>query len=323
MLPTITQRLMMLAAIIIGTACWLPVLPILMPSDGSDGLSLLDSRSGVLWACGVLLLAGLPALGVGLYVSSSGNPLSGVFTIGISLMVLAGQGGSMQGLIWRQAERPKETAQGGSVFMQLEIEMLLWTLLWCLVMWLIRFLRLPIRKAWVPGRLKTGFSTAITEEDTPRFVLHVRPAMAGLLCAALAWVICMFLMQSPATGQVIGSVLLAFVIAGLTARLILPTGNVVYLLLSPLLVGFVAYAYAAVSHGSMSAEELIQAWQREEIAGPVFAMPIHWASAGLIGVSMGIGMAQAIDRVRSEETAAREAEQAAKKTSDAKGSSPA
>ncbi|MGB0767080.1 MAG: hypothetical protein ACPGYV_05175, partial [Phycisphaeraceae bacterium] len=156
----------------------------------------------------------------------------------------------------------------------------------------------------VPRRLTTPFekSVPIEEEDTPRFVLHVRPALAGLLCAALGWILCRFIMQTPATGQVIGSILLSFVIAGLTARLILPTGNVVFLLLSPLLVGFVSYAMAAVMHGSASGDDLILRWQRGEIIGPMFAMPIHWASAGLIGVSVGIGMAQAIDRVRVEDS---------------------
>lgn len=306
MLPTITQRLLMVAAILIGTPCWLPILPLLMAADGSSGLSLLDARAGVFGACALLLLAGLPALLTGLYVSATGNPLSGVFTIGLSLMILAGHGGSMTGLIWRQAERPASEPSGGSIFMQLEIEMALWALAWCLVMFLTRRFRMLIRGKWVPSRLKTIFSKTLTEEDTPRFVLHVRPGLAGLLCAALGWILCRFLMQSPDSGQVIGSILLAFVLAGLTARLALPTGNVVYLLLSPLLVGFVSYAYAAVLHGSASSDDLILLWQRGDITGPMFAMPIHWASAGLLGVSIGIGMAQAIDRVRVEENTSRE-----------------
>lgn len=304
MLPTITQRLLMLAAIILGTVCWLPVLPLLTAADGSSGLSLLDARVGVFWGCVALFGAGLPALLAGLYVSSSGNPLSGIFTLGLSLMVLAGYGGSMNGLVWRQAERAWTDASGGSIFMQLEIEMMLWVLAWCLMMLLIRKFRPRIRHRLVPGRLTTSFDKTTTEEDTPRFVLQVRPAAAGLACAGLAWVLCRFLMQTHTTGQVIGSILLAFIIASLTARLALPTGNVVYLLMSPLLAGFVSYAFAAVTHGTASAEELIMRWQRGEIGGPMYAMPIHWASAGLIGVTIGIGMAQAIDRVRVEENGA-------------------
>lgn len=304
MLPTITQRLLMLVALVVGTLCLLPILPMLTAADGSSGLSLLDARIGVFGACGLLLLAGLPALLLGLYVSSSGNPLSGVFTIGFALMILAGHGGSMSGLIWRQGDRPSSEASGGSIFMQLEVEMALWALAWCFMMFLLRRYRARIRSRLVPGRLRTFFSTQlpIEEDDTPRFVLHVRPGMAGLLCAALAFVLCKVLMQTPTSGQVIGSILLSFIIAGLAARLILPTGNVVYLLLSPLAVGFATYAMGAVLHGSASADDLIMRWQRGEITGPMFAMPIHWASAGLIGVSVGIGMAQAIDRVRIEET---------------------
>ncbi len=308
MLPTITQRLMMTAAIVLGTLCWLPVLPMLRPADGYAGLSLLDARAGVVWACIALLLAGLPALIAGLYVSSSGNPLSGVFTIAVSLMIMAGHGGSMQGLIWRQAERATDQPQGGSVFMQLAIEMVLWALAWCLMMFLVRRFRHRIRAAFVPKLLKTPFKKVdvpIEEEDTPRFVLQVRPAMAGLLCGALAWILCRFIMQTPDNGQVIGSILVAFLLAGLTARLTLPTGNVVFLLLSPLLVGFVSYAYGSVLHGTLSAQELQMAWQRGQIVGPMLAVPIHWASAGLIGVSVGIGMAQAIDRVRVEENSGR------------------
>jgi hypothetical protein len=303
MLPTITQRLMMLAALIIGTLCLLPILPMLTAADGSSGLSLLDARIGPVQACGLIILASLPALLLGLYLSASGNPLSGVFTLGFALMILSAHGGSMTGLIWRQAERPRDEASGGSIFMQLEIEMMLWALGWCAVMVLIRLLRTPIRDRLVPKRLRTTFSSQmeIVEDDTPRFVLHVRPGMAGLLCASLGFVLAKVLMQTPTTGQVIGSILLAFLVAGLAARLIIPTGNVVYLLLSPLAVGFATYAIAAVIHGSVSGDELILRWQRGEITGPTFAMPIHWASAGLVGVSIGIGMAQAIDRVRVAE----------------------
>lgn len=303
MLPTITQRLMMMAAIALGIVCWLPVLPMLRAADASSGLSLLDARAGMVWACVALLLAGLPALLAGLYVSSSGNPLSGIFTLATSLMVIAAKGGSMTGLIWRQADRPRGASSGGSIFMQLEIEMLLWALALCFMMFLIRRFRHSIRERLVPRRLKTPFArtTPIVEEDTPRFVLQVRPVLSGVVCGALAWILCRFLMQTPDTGQVIGPILLSFLIASLTARLALPTGNVVFLLLSPLGAGFVAYAYAAVLHGSLSADELILAWQRGQIVGPMFAMPIHWASAGLMGVSLGIGMAQAIDRVREEE----------------------
>ena len=311
MLPTITQRLMMLAAIIVSTLCMLPVLPMLMPADGSSGLSLLDARVGVVQACVLLFLAGLPALLIGLYISSSGNPMSGVFTIGFSLMILAAQGGSMTGLIWRQAERPATQPSGGSIFMQLEVEMALWALAWCLMMFLLRKFRKRIRNKLVPDRLQTFFSkqVPIEEDDTPRFVLHVRPGMAGILCAVIAFVLCKVLMQTPTTGQVIGSILVAFIIAGLAARLILPTGNVVYLLLSPLVVGFATYALGAVMHGSASADDLILRWQNREITGPMFAMPIHWASAGLIGVSIGVGVAQAIDRVRVEEAYYRRAKQ--------------
>lgn len=306
MLPTITQRLMMVAAIVLGTLCWLSVLPLLKAADGSAGLSLMDARSGVVMACVWMLLAGLPALLAGLYVSSAGNPLSGVFTVGISLMILAAHGGSMQGLINRQAERPSGEPTGGAIFLQLEMEMVLWALAWCLMMFLTRRYRWWIRHTLVPRRLKTPFPPTLTEEDTPRFVLQVRPAMAGLLCAMLGWILCRYIMQTHENGQVIGSILLSFVLAGLTARLALPTGNVVFLLLSPLLVGFASYAYATLLHGSASADELILRWQRGEVVGPMFAMPIHWASAGLIGVSVGIGMAQAIDRVRTEEHEARQ-----------------
>lgn len=309
MLPRITQRLMMLTALTISTLCLLPALTMLTPADGSPGLSLMDTRAGLVWACGLLLLAGLPALLLGLYVSSSGNPLSGVFTIGFAFMILAAKGGSMTGLIYRQAERPADHPRGGSIFMQLEIEMVIWVLAWSVMMFLLRLYRLRIRRLFVPSILQTNFSSQmeIEEDDTPRFVLLVRPLLAGLLCAVLGWLLCRALMQTPTSGQVIGSILLAFTIAGLSARLILPTGNVVYLLLSPLLVGFVSYAMGALTHGSASADSLILRWQQGEITAPMLAMPIHWASAGLVGVSVGVGMAQGIDRVRIDDAYYRKA----------------
>lgn len=303
MLPTITQRLMMVAATIVSTLSLLAILTSLTAADGSSGISLFDARVGVLWACALLLLAGLPALITGLYVSSSGNPLSGVFTIGLALTILAAQGGSMTGLIHRQAERVSDAPSGGAIFMQLEIEMAIWALAWCLMMILLRRYRLHVRERCVPRQLRTAFSSyiAIQEDDTPHFVLHARPIFAGLLCTALGWMLCRMLMQTPTSGQAIGSILVAFTLAGLSARLILPTSNVAYLLLSPLGVGFITYATGAMTLGSVSAQDLILRWQSGDIPPPIFAMPIHWASAGFVGVSVGVGISQAIDRIRIED----------------------
>lgn len=299
MLPTITQRTLMLIAIVAATLAWLAIQLPLTAAHGSSGLSLMDARVGVLFACLLLLAAGLPAMVGAIYVSASGNPLSGIFTTGFALIILAGQGGSMTGLIRRQSA-------GGGIFTTLMIELLLWALAWCVLMFLIRRFRDFVRGNLVPPRLQTPFSRKLTEEDTPRFVLHVAPIVAGLICSTLGYVGCRYLIATPATGQVIGALLVVFTCSAFAAREFVPTGNVVFLVLSPLIVAVAGYAHMAVTHGTASAQDLIGLWQTGQITGPARALPIHYASAGMVGVALGIGLAQAIDRVRFAEEVVRQ-----------------
>lgn len=294
MLPTITQRTLMLIAIVAAALAWLAIKLPLTAAQGSSGLSLMDARVGVTFACLLLLAAGLPALIGAMYVSASGNPLSGVFTTGFALLILAGQGGSMTGLIHRQDS-------GGGLFVKLMIELGLWAVAWCLLMFLIRRYRDAVRGQLVPPRLQTPFSRKLTEEDTPRFVLHVAPIVAGLICTTLGYVGCRYLIATPQTGQVIGALLVVFTCAAFAAREFVPTGNVVFLVLSPLIVALAGYAHMAVTHGTASPQDLIALWQTGQITGPARALPIHYASAGMVGVAAGIGLAQAIDRVRFAE----------------------
>lgn len=299
MLPTITQRLMMLAAITVGTLAWMMVFRQLLPADGSAGISLMDARSGTLLAGLLLLVAGLPALLSAVYLASAGNPLSGIYTVGFSLMIVAGLGGSADGLYHRQPTWA--SGGGGGIFIKLGLELVLWAAAWCLLMFLVRRYRQRVRNRFVPRRLKTPYaavSERLTEEDTPKFVLRVAPIVAGLLCSAIGWLGCMLLIRNATNGQVIGAMLVSFTIAALTARLVIPTGNVVFLVLSPLLAGFVAYAHSAVVHADASSTDLIGLLHRGALIGPAVTLPIHWASAGMVGVATGIGMAQAIDRVR-------------------------
>ena len=299
MLPTITHRLMMAAAITLGTLAWLLAFGRLLAPDGSAGISLMDARSGTVWSGLWLLVAGLPALAGALYLAAAANPLSGVFSVGFSLMILAGFGGSAQGLYHRQPGWG--SGSGGAMYIRLEIELALWAAAWCLLMFLMHRYRETIRSRWVPGRLRTSYTPApgkLPEQDTPKFVLHVVPILAGLFCAALGWLGCVLMIQSTSNGQVIGSILFCFTVASLVARLAVPTGNALFLVLSPLLTGFVAYAYSAVVHADASATDLIGLLHGGKLLGPAMALPIHWASAGMVGVAAGIGVAQAIDRVR-------------------------
>jgi len=282
---------MMIAVIVVGTMAWMTVFGQLQAIDGSQGVSLVDARVGM-WRAGlVLFLLGVPAILGGLYVSAAGNPMSGLFTTAFCLLILAGRGGAIEGVMHRQAS-------GGGLYVQLGMELALWALAWCFLMFVIRKFRDTVRGRWVPVRLMTPFSEELTEEETPKFVVAFKPVMAGILCGALGWLGCTYLIQSPSSGQVIGAILLAFTVAGVVARLIIPTGNVVFLILSPLIAGFIAYGQMALTHGGITGTDLIALFQKGELPGPALALPIHWASAGLVGVTTGIGIAQALLRVK-------------------------
>ena len=117
MFPTLRNRLIIVAAAIIGGIVWCWAVPSLQAADHSPGPSLTTANGGAVHATVMLLVIGLPAIVLGLIASATGNPLSGLFAAGAALCALGGAGGSIQGWL----HRPGVTLPGDFGWLALEV----------------------------------------------------------------------------------------------------------------------------------------------------------------------------------------------------------
>ena len=285
MLPAFKQRLLITAAAIAGGLVWVLAAGPLGPADASSGLSLFDAQIGVLPALLVLVLAGLPALALAMGVSATGHPLAGIFTAATGLTCLAGAGGPIRGFVWRH------TLPGGYGWLLGE------TVLWAglLLAWIALTHRLrPIlrpRLGWLATPAHWGDDLSLTLPDG-------RALLAGLVSMVAAGALATLLLQSQDTGQVIGSLILAFAVGGMVAHLLVAQPNPLAILLSPLALGFVAYGYVLLSPDLGSRDAVLAAWYGRALWGPALALPIYYASAGVCGCTVGLGIAQSIHQAR-------------------------
>lgn len=298
MLPSIRQRLIIACGLALGGACWLASRGMLSPADGSTGLSLFDARVGIVPAVVCVALAGIPALALGLLSSATGNPLSGVFTVAASLLILAGQDGSMSGWI-RRTSLPDGYAL-------LAAEMLIWQLGVVVILVATAKLRSPMRSRWPALAFDDHLGV-----DTRIHFPQALSLAGGATCALVAGVLSFFLIRSDAAGQVIGALITAFAIGATVAQMVFPQPNPVGILFSPAIVAMAAYGYVLFSFGTH--DEVLAAWFAQtsssaaanaRLPGPAMALPIHYASAALAGCAIGVGMAQAFDAARVQATEA-------------------
>lgn len=283
MLPQLKHRLIIGLSLVIGGLCWLLAHGALTAADGSGGLSLMDAHVGTAAAVLIVIAAGIPAIVLGLVTAATGNPLAGTFTVCGSLLWLASMGGSIDGYLLR-TDLP-------SGYRQLAIESVIWLVLLAVVFVGIDRLRTVVRPSLqkLASKQHHGARTQLT---LPR----VRPLLAGLITAAAGAFICNLLIQSPDGGQVNGSLMLGFGVAALVGNMIVPQRNPLVILLSPLIVGLVTYAWVAASYTSHDA--LLVDLYRHNLLNLALALPIHYASSGVVGCALGVGLAQTLEHVR-------------------------
>lgn len=288
MLPEVQMRMLIGAALLIaGSCCWWAA-GLLAHPDGHSGLSLIASGQGplaALRAVVVMLLACLPALAMGLLISALGNPLGGVFVLAGSLTVAAIRGGPIDGLLWR--------ADSLALYYALLAELAIWAGLFIAFLWFERRTRRPLRmrfRRWA-RRDHLGHHLNI---DLPR-----RPGawIAGLLCAGGGGFGAYVLIQSTATGQLVGSLLLAFLVSATFAHLLIAQWNPIPILLAPLLAASVAYGYVLWQFESYTT--FVHAANAGQVWGPALVPPIYYVSAGIAGCAMGVGLGQAIEHSRA------------------------
>jgi len=280
MLPIFRHRIVIVIATALGATLWISIYPLVMPIDGSSGLSLMSARVGVLGATVTVAAVGLVSLGLGLIASAMGNPLGGVFAVSMGLCALAVKGGGIHGWMLRSA-LPGD-------YGLLMVEVLIWQSGVAGMLFLVQWLHSPVRALW----------PALAYEDHLGVDLHLRFPQtqawaAGLVCALCGFGIGCMLVRSSDIGQVIGSLFLSFAMGGLVAGLIFPSVNPVGVLFSPAVVAVIAYAYMWLRFDSH--EAVLRAWFEHQLPGVGLAMPIHFVSAGVAGCSVGMGLAQVIE----------------------------
>ena len=290
MLPVLRQRILIAVGVILGGIVWMRAQGALAPSDASSGITLFDASAGPIIAAVIALLAGLPAIVAGLITSGTGHPLSGVFVVAFALMMLAAAGGSIDGFLWR-SELPGR-------YGVLMLEMILWTTGWLALLLAIHRTRAAASRRYP--------KLADAHEHFGRDVKIVHPSgksfLAGLIAAGVGGLLSNLLIQSAATGQVIGSLILAFAIGALVAQMIVPQSHPLGILLAPTAVAVIGYAFMLVSPHLGSTDAVLRDWYRGELPGLVLALPIQYASAGMVGCTLGIGLGQSFDHARTVAT---------------------
>lgn len=283
MLPPLKHRLVIGITLVAGALCWLLAIGSLRAVDGSTGLSLMDARVGTVTAVLLVVVAGLPACIAGLIAASTGNPLAGTFTVAGALLPLGAMGGSIMGY-FRRAALP-------GVFKPLAIESVIWLVYLAVAFVLIDRLRKRVRPCISKLTVKHHLGTR-TELSTP----SINALLAGLVTAVGGAFACNILLQSPDGGQVNCGLLIGFAVAALIAQTAVPQRNPIVILLSPMLVAIGAYLWAGSIYSVP--DNLLADLYRGDLPNLAYALPIQYASSGVAGCAIGVGMAQTMEHAR-------------------------
>jgi hypothetical protein len=288
--------LLILLAVVVGGLLWLLAGPMLQAVDGGSGYTLFSAQSGPIVATLVMALLGLPIVALGLAISASGHPLSGVFAVGTALCFLAGSGGAVDGWLLRAADHDALPQSYGILIG----ETLIWQLGVVLMLTGIALLRSPLRARW----------PALAYDDHLGVDIHIRlPQMqaviAGAMCTVVAGIIAFIFIRSSDTAQVMGSLIFAFTVGGCVAHLAFPHSNPVGIVLSPAILSILAYAWMMVGGHLATTSSVMEMWfalrYRVPLPGGLaMALPIHYISAGIVGCTLGIGLAHAFESPRPE-----------------------
>ncbi|MFW6335668.1 MAG: hypothetical protein ACOC3G_00865 [Phycisphaeraceae bacterium] len=287
MLPPLPQRLLILVALLLGGGfLWWAGRDAMVVGQGAQLLS----PGGVM-----LLLLALPAAGLGLIVSATGHPATGLFVLGVCLLIPAAVGGPIDAELYR--------LQSVSRFGVMLAEAALWLALLVGYAALLKASRGKLRNV-LPGSLLRamlaegagGQSDAEHDEPDPWGFSPV-PLLTSLgIAVIVGGVLGVVMLQSSRTGQVFAGLILAFAAAGALARSVAPRMSVVGVIASPLVVAGIGYAWVLVRFRDN--EALLKAWFTGELWGLATARPIDFASAGVTGCVIGIGIARGIARAR-------------------------
>lgn len=278
---------MMMIAVFLGGLVWMAADGPLSDAAGWSGLSLLDARVGVVLAIAMAVLAGVPAVVGGWLAAWAGRRLAGAMVVSGALLFLAAAGGGVSGFIDRTQAAP--WAYGWLI-----VESALWAA------GLIAFLAvLAVGYRVVRPRLPRWLITAEQEKRglperegwTWRVTTTDLPAVA--VAVAVGLVVTHAVISTPDPRQAMGGLVLAFLLATLAGKLTASDASEPVLLLTPMIVAAIGYAYILLAYSS--GRQVEAALYTNRLTGLALAMPIHYASAGTLGAVLGIALAEGSD----------------------------
>jgi hypothetical protein len=285
MLPNLRQR----AVIVLGCAaaawCCLQMQPWLAPIGPGEGMVLRDVYGGLPAGIVALLGAVAPAVIIAGCVSAMGHPISGVFVVSIALVVLVSAGGGSRGFFYRH-ELPE-------AWRWLTVEALVLLLGLAGTLMGLHVLRPAMRR-----RLRGRGRVRLAGRRTRLTRLTASAALAGVIAAAVGGLLTHVLVRNTEVGQIVGGLVVAFFVAGLVGHVVAPSRYPAGVLGSPLVVATLAYLWMLGDDGATT-ESILAALYGGTLPGLVLPLPLHYASAGLLGATLGVGLAEVIERSRS------------------------
>lgn len=297
MLSPVWQRMGMIAGILLGSLCWLGILPSLQSVSGTGGLVLLDTHS--VWQSVVLVaIAGIPAMALGTLLSTVGRFTAGVTILAGSLLVLSWYGGPTMGWMQRAA---LPGAYWGLIF-----ETLIWQLLMlCAIGLMYRFR--PVVHGTLPHLLRHDQPQWQTKLGIPAS----REIIAAVISAAISGIMAYLLIRNGSPKQVLVSLVVSFALGAGVGQSTIPNSNPIAIFISPGIVAIIAYLMVIMRFGNDTAvfqvlfgSSVPGTKLMAQFPGPALALPIHYLSAGLLGCCFGIGIASATAMPTEEDTLA-------------------
>ncbi|MEM9914449.1 MAG: hypothetical protein AAF911_05775 [Planctomycetota bacterium] len=293
MLPSQTQRLLMLLAVVVGIPAWWWAAGFLPPADGLSGWALSDSRVGLGRAAGLVLAAALPAVIAAGLIAATGNPLSGVCCVALA-GVIAHHGSSIVGVARRAAELGNEAGSAAAVYQRLAVELGVGIVMLTLLLAGLEAVR-GIARDHIPRRLQSRHLGGTVH----LWKINGQSLIAGVITAAVGAVLTAVLVQSDNPQQVTGGLVLAFTLASLIGHAVMPNDRPWATLVAPALVGIVGYVWTARQLGTTDTPDaLLSALYTDALPGLALGLPLHYLTAGVLGCAIGIGIGQVIEKAK-------------------------
>ena len=299
MLPSQTQRGFMLVAILLGVAGWGWAAGRLQPGDGWGGwvwaAPFGNGAWGGVWPLVVLVLVGLPAVSMAAVVAAAGNPLSAVVSLAVA-GAFAFHGESFGEAIGRADEAGRAT----EVYWGWAGRLAGWFAWWVVVAALLEVVRPRLR-----SRLGQRLTSRHLADGTSLWGIDGKAAVAAGVTAVVGGVLAVVLVRSADTGQVRGGLVLGFAIASLVGFAVAPTKRPGLILLAPGLVALGGYTWATQRYFGLTgggdaaaADAFLGAFYRGDLPGVMVVLPIHAATAGVLGCAIGVGIGQVLEKAK-------------------------